>query len=584
MTIVQVAVPVLQGRRNFHFDKGRPWSIVEHVLLAGLIDEPLTAAELAERGNIPKRVAIEALIRLMRAGWVEMSQKSAAVRFVVTHRGAAAATYNELPNASRRLSRRMNFVIDQVTGTVYRSRELPFVHEHVLDERAKRERIVKLERAEREYLDEVKPLVEALFLDDEKFISVDPHGDRLSKRWSLVTVRDGEPDGLTTRAPASLIEIIKCAAKAAPNLPAKGDFAFFEPPQIAVPSASLLPGEHFIDFSARDIILGGSDHRAVFEAAVKKARHRILIHSTFISENRFNELLHLLKEAVNRGVKVDILWGQEAQSESNSTTRHAVGLIRRMLREEGIEMLRVHPFSTGSHSKVLIADEGSTDKFFSIVGSCNWLSTQFQSFEASVRLKDPAIVADVVYQMAELSKGSRGIWTDFTNELAALAAHLRAKPIKSNGGALAQIVIGSRHADLVRQARDVCERRMFVVSHRFGVAGESAILAPALAAAKAKGVDVNVFYCTTSGLLGGDAAADMTIDVREMGVEIRPVRKPRIHAKILAWDDDAVVITSQNWLSADPPDTKPRQEIGVFIKARGLAKNVIERFAAAHLE
>ena len=42
-----------------------------------------------------------------------------------------------------------------------------------------------------------------------------------------------------------------------------------------------------------------------------------------------------------------------------------------------------------------------------------------------------------------------------------------------------------------------------------------------------------------------------------------------------------MVITSQNWLSSDPPDSAPRQEIGVFLQGRGLADSVVERFQAA---
>ena len=142
MSVVRVAVPVLHGRRRFHFDKGRPWSIVEHILLVALTSNASTAGELARRGNVPQRVVIEALIRLMRAGWVEMIQRRSSVLFQARAEGVVAATSDELPTVPRRLSRNMNFVVDQITGTIYRSRELPFSHKHIVDERAKRERIV----------------------------------------------------------------------------------------------------------------------------------------------------------------------------------------------------------------------------------------------------------------------------------------------------------------------------------------------------------------------------------------------------------------------------------------------------------
>ncbi len=217
-------------------------------------------------------------------------------------------------------------------------------------------------------------------------------------------------------------------------------------------------------------------------------------------------------------------------------------------------------------------------------GSCNWFSSQFHSFEASIHLRDPAIIADLADQIAELSKGGRGIWTELTNNLAALAANLRSLKHTSDGRGHAQIVIGSRHTELVRMARDESQREIFVTSHRFGVAGLPAVLTPALAAAKSRGVTTTVFYSTTSGPLGGNDAAELTLEASKDGVTIRPVRKPRLHAKMLAWDDDNVIITSQNWLSADPPDDMPRQEIGVFVRAPGLAKTLMDRFNTARLD
>jgi cardiolipin synthase len=38
------------------------------------------------------------------------------------------------------------------------------------------------------------------------------------------------------------------------------------------------------------------------------------------------------------------------------------------------------------------------------------------------------------------------------------------------------------------------------------------------------------------------------------GMKVHQIFRPRLHAKFLAWDADSVVITSQNWMSADPPD------------------------------
>lgn len=585
MSVVRVAVPVLHGRRRFHFDKGRPWSVIEHALLYALKIKEATTVNLSERGNIPQRVVIEALIRLMRAGWVEMIERNSGVIFRITDNGVVAVSSEELPNAPRRLSRNMNFVVDQISGTVYRSRELPFYHEHILIDRSKKERIVWIERPVKSRTDEVRSLIEALFMDDEKFISMDHSGDRLSERWSLVTVRDDKPDGLPHRAPTILVEAVKLAAKQAPDTTSLDKFVSYPSSSIAGSNLNSLLEEHRVDISAEDLVLGGPDHKAVIKSALKHARHRVLIHSTFIARDRFIDLLPYIREALGRGVVIDVLWGQDESTEGRRSTRQAVKQIKTELVNEGFHMLRIHPFSTGSHCKILLADEGISDRFSAWIGSCNWLSSPFQSIEASVRLRNPEIVADVVDQMAELSKGARGHWTDLTNNLAALSANLRSsKHSIVSGNAYAKIIIGSDHPHMVRKARDESQRRIFVSSHRFGIAGQSIVLEPALAAAKHRGVDVVVLYGTTNISFGNNRASEITDRFSENGVTIQPVRRPRIHAKILAWDEDTFVITSQNWLSADPPDDMPRQEIGVFVRATDLAKILVDRFNSLRME
>lgn len=585
MRLVRVAVPVLQGRRRFHFDKGRRWSLVEHVILDALCRSGETAQNLAEGAGIPRRVAIESLIRLMRAGWVEMVAETTGVTFHATPNGRLAAERDELPAVPRRLSRVMNFVVDQITGTIYRSRELTYYHDHVVKERADREPIIYLKRPNEVFETEVRPLVEALFLDDEKFVSMEWGGDRLADRWALVTVRDNEPEGLPARAPRALIDAVREAALKAPETPREGrpiehsreDYRKFR----TVPEMTI----HSVDVTGRDLILGGQEHEDTLRRVLVGARHRVVIHSTFISEQRFVGLLPTIEMALGRGVAIDVLWGQNDARDDVRASREAVRKIREVISSRGLVNLNVHPFSTSSHCKIIIADVADGGAIGAWVGSCNWLSSSFQSFEGSIRLRDETIVAEVVEQVAELSKGTNGHWISLTNELAALAVGLRARasPTKRGRGE-AQVVLGSQHAQLVRQARDECQRRMFVASHRFGVAGWAAVLEPALAAGARKEVDVSAYYGTASSSFGGANVAAATRRASQSGVRVRPVIVPRMHAKVLAWDEDAVVITSQNWLSADPSENRPRQEIGIFVRAPGLANNLIGRFEAARLE
>jgi phosphatidylserine/phosphatidylglycerophosphate/cardiolipin synthase-like enzyme len=584
MSLIRVAIPVLQGRRKFHFDKGRPWTVLEHLLLWELDRGSTSVHALKERACIPERVIIEALIRLMRAGWVEMMQSASAVQFQITPEGRIVKEYDQLPTAPRRLSRNMTFVIDQITGTLFRSRDLPFVHEHVVEKREEQgEPIVRIERPARQLIEEVRPLVDALFQADEKFVGIDPYGNRLAKRWALVPVRDGQPEGMSPRTPAMLIEEIKRAATAMSAKSANGQLRSYTPTSLAgSENARVTPPTRRVAFTTNDLIAGGVEHETALRGAISRARYRLLIHSTFVSAQRFAALLPDFRKAIALGVKVDILWGQDKNADERRSTAKVVQQLRAELEAEGLDGLMIHPFSTGSHAKIVLADDGTPDRVIALVGSCNWLYSGFSSFEVSVRMRDYLLVADVIDQVAELSRGGNGHWTNLTSDLVAQAVNLRSQRAQHEGKASVCVLLGSDHAELVREARDTADKSLVIASHRFAGAANNLILAPVFAASKrARDLDVRLFYGEDSGAITATDVARLTSEAAKVGVRIRPVHRPRLHAKFLTWDDDVAVITSQNWLSADTTDDNPRQEIGICIRSPGVGRILLERFDAA---
>ena len=100
LSIVYVGLPVFHHIRRFHFDKGRRWNVVEHLVLQALASSARTAGQLSVDGKLPRRVILEILIRLMRAGWVELRADAKEVTFYCTPRGAAVAYQDQLPAIS----------------------------------------------------------------------------------------------------------------------------------------------------------------------------------------------------------------------------------------------------------------------------------------------------------------------------------------------------------------------------------------------------------------------------------------------------------------------------------------------------
>lgn len=584
MSVVQVAVPLLRGKRRFHIDKGRPWSIVEHTILAALAEKPYRAIDLAEEANLPRRLVIELVVRLMRAGWVELTQKTDGVLFSASERGKAAAKQDELPIVPKRMNRWIGFVIDQITGTIYRTREMPPFERHVLIERAKTEPIIWIDQPRQDVEPNLKDIVGSLFHEDEHFVGLDQVGDRFVHRFALVTVKDGQIDGLAKRAPQQFREIVlKAALQTDPELGAMVTAFKASPP----PALSETKINEPIDvtFAHDDLVLGGQAHKEIFEDTIQRAKHRMIIHSTFVSQSSLEDWLPKLYNAAQRGVKIDILWGESDEKKEVNKTRATVLDLRKKIEIDGLtQSIRVHTFTTGSHAKFIIADKGRSDRFIGILGSCNWLSSGFHSFEASARLRDPAILGLLTFQLVELSRGASGHWTALSSDFYRLAETISKMPRPTGPKAKASIVLGSAHKHYVRDARDNSKSEIFVTSHRFGVGGRQSVIVPALAAAEARSIKTNVFYGIASGKGAANLVAANTIGNADSGVQIKAVHNPRLHAKILGWDDDNLVLTSQNWLSADPGDVDPLQEIGIFVKSTGIARMVRERFNSVKVD
>jgi cardiolipin synthase len=572
-----VAIPVFRGRRKFHLDKGRSWSVVEHIVLTALAQQPRSAAQLSADGNLPRRLVIEVLVRLMRAGWVEFSQTKEGVTFRASPRGAVIANADDLPVPSKRIARWMPFVIDRITGTIYRSRELPVFEKHIVEQRAARERLVWLPPLSLEIQPEINAVVEALFESDERFVNVDPAGGRFAERYAVVSVRGSQVEGLPPHAPEELKKLVRAAALTAPPQPLGSQSPQYDEPSRPSNAQTQVPAIRQVLFETRDMIIGGAAHEEALVRVLDRARHRVLIHSTFIGADKFERWRPLFIAAANRGAVIDILWGEDDDKEEVNKTRQISAQIKQSLLKDGMDdRIRMHSFSTQSHAKLIVADDGGLDRYHAFVGSCNWLASGFVSFEVSVRLRDPSLVAEVLSQLAELARGSDGHWTDLAGSLTFLAREVGGRPAPGGRAASAALVRGPDHAAFVLRARDQAERSLYVTSHRLGAAGRPAIVIPAIAAVTERGIKATAYYCRLQREMRTKTAE--LAEAKELGLDLQPISEPRLHAKLLGWDDDHLVVTSQNWLSADPSENNPRREIGVYLQAPGLARYVIETF------
>ena len=145
-----------------------------------------------------------------------------------------------------------------------------------------------------------------------------------------------------------------------------------------------------------DLIIDGDAHKRAFERLVRNAAERIIIHSTFIADDCAQTVLPMLLATAAKGVSIDIFWGQNDVGSNTSSSRLAAERLRALVAQEGrSDSITVHRFTTNSHGKIAIADNGR-GRWTTLLGSCNWLAADFTSFEASVKLCDPIIVGQLI--------------------------------------------------------------------------------------------------------------------------------------------------------------------------------------------
>lgn len=576
---VRVAIPILYATIKLHIEKGRQWNIIEHLLLHRLVEGPATAATLSQDSTLPWRLVVEVMIRLMRVGWVELHALDGETSFRITQVGSAVAELESLPKVTRPLSKHASFAVDKVSGTVFRSREFPNLYTS--------NRLNKLMEgvdvrvlAPTSDLPKPKPakVIETLLDEDEECRAIDASGARSVDRFAVVTVVGATIDGLPQRASPQLKRAIMQAAAS----PESG--ALDEASVETTPHTTSIASEVFnnVIFNHDDLIVGGSEHKVMFERILRRASSRIVIHSTFIDPQRFRSHLPLIEAAAKKGVRVDILWGKSDDDEGKNATAEAASACRAMLLNDVVrERVHLHGVSTDSHAKIILADNGDKS-YTALLGSCNWLSSGFNSFEATVLLREPKVVAEIAGTLSAMTLGSGGAWMPITRELASLSSSIKnGKRPKTGGTVKMSLVFGSEHGAYVRRARDDAKSTITVGSHRFSANAEPLVLVPLEAAAKAKGIEVSMFYGRVDGHDGGTRAVNLSFNAQTNGLKVHQILDPRLHAKILAWDDDNVVVTSLNWLSADPPQTAPYSEIGIHIAGPGVARELVSRMKVA---
>jgi phosphatidylserine/phosphatidylglycerophosphate/cardiolipin synthase-like enzyme len=571
MTVLYV--PVFKVAVSYSVNVGRRWSIIEHLLLAEVARQKRGIADLAVDANLPRRLVVEALINLLRAGWVEVLATADGSVFNATDAGARRANEEELPAQLHRDVRWISLCVDRITGSWFRSEDLQLVYQPDLPDEA--------EKLPEKY-DTIDPRElprELLYLRADEALEPSEPGLRTPSRpFAQVRVEADGIKGLPAYAPLDLIETIERAAhQEAP------------PDTNAVQSrANFLEGSVEDTIATEDLIVGGGKHLALLKEALQLAKTTVVIHSCFVHPDAIEKLLADFEAAASRGVRVELLWGLYNDPESNEKQR-AISDSEKILeklspRAKG--KVNISSISSRSHSKVLLYDLPKEPHWEMVVGSCNFLSSWFDLTEVSVRLHNPSLIGSILSRLIATQQPASGAWPPMTIRLSRTWSAIRRQKWEAQGdsGAHAVRIVADReHYTCVTQMRDEAIRagagtKVFVGCDLYGAAAESSVMTPMARAAEC-GCVVTVSYRRPSKYLRDEGLKPEPGMAEKRGIRLQVANA--LHGKFILVGDDILAVSSFNWLSTSVEGTRTRSaELGLLIRGNGLASVLYEKLKA----
>ena len=548
-------VPVYKMAVSYLFNFGRRWSILEHILLAESTIAKRTAMELAIACNVPHRLVVEALINLLRANYIEVRSDDTNVYFAATPTGQRRAHEKSLPEQLQRDVRWDSVCVDRLTGHWMRTDDLDLIYEKDLPDDA-----LKLQSLLYTFEPNDAALRDLFRLNVNE--SLEPTAP-LFRPSSLAYARiglafDTVQMGLPTGAPLALRSAL---VEASHNIEDDGVGPFQA-------EAHVFDEQAYDNLTSDDLIVGGDAHVKIISEALENSKSSVVIHSCFLSATTLRKLLPDFERAGRRRVKIDLLWGLHADPEDEGPSKKISDAINVLseLQPGARGRVNLSQMSSRSHAKVLLYDDRNTGKWTTIVGSCNFLSSDFDWMEVSLRTRSPLFSAKVASWMLSGQLPAVGNWSGTARRLNTISSELKrlTRGRQETGTHRISLVMDNDHYTCIALARDRACEDIEIVCDLYGLSAETSVLVPMETAAK-RGIKVKIRYTRGSRFLLAERAELSPEEVRSRGIDLGRVKD--VHAKYLAWDGSNLVITSFNWMATSTDGKRYRgAEVGALIE------------------
>lgn len=341
----------------------------------------------------------------------------------------------------------------------------------------------------------------------------------------------------------------------------------------------------------RDLLLTAASHESTLLDAINEAHTHLLIVSAHVSESMLEKLRAPITAAMQRGVRVDVLWGLPSLDEGGEphsmTTKRWSQTVRRSSSGSG-DYLAVNAGPLNSDAKVLVWDvqDGS---YQAIVGSYNWLYgldgpvAERRGSEASVRINDPRLVGSICSTLAgwldtsgQQSSGIPLRWRQIGLHLAQQVSPI----VEQNTPACrARVIFDEGHAQMLREALVNATQRLLVTSHKLN---RSATGSPQDGGGKLvwltrREAVADFQFALVSGRKPKEdnwtTEDQKRLEELVAGVGGSMTLGDGRHSRVLVFDDMAVV-SGYNFLST----TQDKRQVGVLLESKVAADTLWDVF------
>ncbi len=559
-------VPLYRMAVSYLYSFGRRWSLIEHMLLIESAVAKHTASELAEMANVPHRLIVEALINLLRANWIEVRSDNDRIYFAATPAGQKHAKEKALPERLQKDIRWDSVCVERLTGHWMRADDLDLVYEKDLPPDA-----AKLPPLLHTFEPNDAALRDLFRLNlNESLEPTTPQFRTPSLPYARVGLAFDEVQvGLPPNAPLALHEsLVKSSADIVED-----DITPYSAKSQMVQEVAR------DDLTADDIIVGGGAHLDLLREALERAKSTIVVHSCFLSADTLRSLLPDFERAARRKVRVELLWGLHVDPEASGPPKKFSDVtdVLAKLPPGARGRIRLSPVSSGSHAKVLIYDDRETGRWTTVVGSCNFLSSEFDWLEISLRTRSALFAYKVLSLLLSNQLPAVGNWSATARQLNHIWSELKAQVrVQTEAGEYSiSLVADYDHYACVTLARDRASREIEITCDLYGLSAETSVLVP-METAASRGIDVHLQYTRPSKFLLEEGYEPAPTEISERGIKIN--RAENVHAKYLGWDEDALVISSFNWMATSVDARRSRgAEIGALIEGPGIRSILVEK-------